>query len=201
MGVPETGRIVRDMAGGDRERLAVLLERIRPRVVLWAATHLTRSLRAKEDPEDLAQRILFKAYERIDSFEGRDEPAFFRWLWQIGRHEIIDLHRYYAAEKRRRDEMDARESALPLVPAEISTPSTRLRRTELLALIRQAVERLPEEMRDVFRLCKLEGLAPAEAAAEMGRSANAVRVLLCRTLARIRQILGDLGVSIDRSVA
>jgi len=195
MAFEETLRLVRKVVDGGGADLPALLERIRPRVVLWATSHLTASLRAREDPEDLAQRILCKIHERMVAFEGRDERAFFQWVWQIGRNEIIDLHRYYEAHKRG-EGVRGSESAMGRVAADASTPLSRVARREMADLVKRIVEDLPQEMRDVFRFCKLEGLAADAAGAEMGRTANAVRILLCRTLQRIRDALRARGISV-----
>jgi RNA polymerase sigma-70 factor (ECF subfamily) len=72
-------------------------------------------------------------------------------------------------------------------------PSAGLRREEQQALVRTALDRLPERDREILVLRYLEQLSTAEAAAVLGVSEGAVRVRLLRALRRLRDTLKALG--------
>ena len=203
MRTDETQRLLRRVLEERPDEAGALLERIRPRVVMWCGSHLTRSLRARIDPEDLAQRILFKVYERLIEFRGNGTRAFFQWVWQIGRNEIIDLHRFFSAERRAEDPAlggsdtfaasDRRRR--PGQAAAVPTPSKQASRQELLDQVTLVLTTLPDDMQAAFRYCRLEGMSAQEASAHLGdRSANAVRVLVCKAMKRIRDGLQGMGV-------
>src|SRR5262245_36725566 len=69
--------------GGDRERND-LLERLRPRIVLWAAARLSPAMRAKVEPDDVAQEVLMAAHRGLAGFQGTDHRAFLAWVFKIG---------------------------------------------------------------------------------------------------------------------
>jgi DNA-directed RNA polymerase specialized sigma24 family protein len=61
--------------------------------------------------------------------------------------------------------------------------------------VAEVLSELPEDMQTAFRLCRLEGRSAGDAGEEMGgRSANAVRVLVCKAMKRIRDGLKERGV-------
>jgi RNA polymerase sigma-70 factor (ECF subfamily) len=73
-----------------------------------------------------------------------------------------------------------------------STPSQRAARREQAVLLADALDRLPEQYREVLILHHLEGLSLVEAAGRLGRSVDSVKHLWTRALARLRRTLGGL---------
>ena len=67
-----------------------------------------------------------------------------------------------------------------------SSPSSRAARREQGVLLADALERLPEDYREVIVLRNLQGLSFPEVAARMGRSVGSVEKLWMRGLARLR---------------
>jgi RNA polymerase sigma-70 factor (ECF subfamily) len=168
---------------GDGPARNELFARLRPRLVLWAQTRLSRSLRARHDPEDVAQEILLALHRSVDSFEGDDPRAFRAWVFTIAENRIRDLADRAGALKRRTPE--------PRVASRTS-PSEVASRAELGERVRAAIERLRADYRDVIRLRRLEERETAEVARILGRSSNAVRILYCRALAALRDELGEI---------
>ncbi|MCZ6597797.1 MAG: RNA polymerase subunit sigma-70, partial [Planctomycetota bacterium] len=64
----ETQRILRDALQGGEAAREDLLERLRPRIVLWVSTRLSPELRARVDPEDIAQEVLLGLHRGLDAF-------------------------------------------------------------------------------------------------------------------------------------
>jgi RNA polymerase sigma factor (sigma-70 family) len=62
-------------------------------------------------------------------------------------------------------------------------------RKDRLALLEQALTKLSDDHREVVLLSKIEGLPAKEIAARMGRSENAVHLLLSRAIKRLGQEL------------
>ncbi len=75
--------------------------------------------------------------------------------------------------------------------APISSPSQQASRREQVVLLADALERLPEDYREVIVLRHLEGLPFAEVSRRMGRSLDSVEKLWVRGLARLRQVMGE----------
>lgn len=67
------------------------------------------------------------------------------------------------------------------------SPEHELERKQLLTLLVQAVQELPPECQEAFRLHKLEGLSHEEVARCMGISRNMVEKHMIRAMLYIRQ--------------
>ena len=63
---------------------------------------------------------------------------------------------------------------------------------ETVAEIEQAIDDLPEQCREVFRLTRLDGLSYQEAAEKLGISINTVRTQINRAMTKLRKSLGKL---------
>jgi RNA polymerase sigma-70 factor (ECF subfamily) len=178
--------LVRAVAGADAARNA-LLERVRPRLVLWAGARLSPALRAWVEPEDVAQDVLMDAHRRLDAFQGTEVRAFYAWLFKIAENRIRDLFDRQNAKKR--------QPVPPPLTFTQTSPSVRAARSETLARVLAAVESLPEDYRQVLQLRRLEEQDVEQVAQVMGRSENAVRILYCRALQALRESLRNAGVT------
>ena len=176
----ETQRTLRDALQGGEAAREDLLERLRPRIVLWVSTRLSPELRARVDPEDIAQEVLLGLHKGLDEFEDKGEGAFFGWMFRMAENRIRDVVDYHGAKKRQ-----------PAARAEQSqtSPSTAAARSEAFAQVQQVLSGLQEDYRRVIQLRRLEELEVPEVARLMERSENAVRVLYCRALQALRQAM------------
>jgi RNA polymerase sigma-70 factor (ECF subfamily) len=177
----QTQTLIRDALGGTDEEVGALLEHLRPRLVLWIATRMSKGLRAKVEPEDLAQDTLLAVHKALANFQGSSQRQFLAWFFRIAENRIRDQVSHFQAEKRQ---------VLP--PAHSftqSSPSTSATRTEQVTRVLAAMEGLSPEHRDVIRLRRLEERGTKEIAELMERSENAVRILYCRALKQLRGAL------------
>jgi RNA polymerase sigma-70 factor, ECF subfamily len=192
---PNTDDLLASAAAGDASARGRLLDRHRQRLRRMVAVRLDRRLSARLDPSDLVQDTLAEANRRLDEYL-RDRPLpFYPWLRQIAWNRMIDARRYHLRPGRTvgREEPAGlpAESALQLAERLMTgdAPSAGLRRKEQQALVRAALDRLPERDREVLALRYLEQLSTAEAAAVLGTSDGAVRVRVLRALRRLRELL------------
>ncbi len=169
--------------GAGDEPLNRLLERLRPRLVLWCASRMSPKLKQKVEPDDMAQDVMVRVNGSIGTFEGRDYPAFRGWLFTLAANAIRDAVKHHDAKKRQRP--DPRSFSQ-------TSPSERASRTEELARMRDAIGQLRPDDQEVIRLRCFEELAHAEVAERMGRTETAVRILYCRALKNLRNVVDDL---------
>jgi len=169
----------RDGDGPARERL---LEHLRPRILLWVAARLSRGLRGHVTPEDVAQEVLLSLHRGLASFRGEDPRSFYAWVFRIAENRIRDLAGHHNAKKRQRT---------PGIAVSQTTPATATMRAEAVLRVRAAIERLADDHRQVIQLRQLEEREVPEVAAIMERSDNAVRVLHCRALKALRQLMDE----------
>jgi RNA polymerase sigma-70 factor (ECF subfamily) len=167
---------------GDASARQMLLERLRPRIVLWVAARLSPELRARLEPEDVAQEVLLSLHRSLDSFDGEEIGRFYAWTFTIAENRIRDLVDHHGALKRR---------PVPGPAVSQTTPGTAAVRAEELERVRSALEQLGEDHRRVIQLRQLEGKSVPETAEILERSDNAVRVLHCRALKALRDLLRE----------
>jgi RNA polymerase sigma-70 factor (ECF subfamily) len=148
-------------------------------------------LRNKTEAEDAAQETAIKVYLNLHLFRG--ESQFRTWVLSIARNE--GLGRLRKVGNRREDSLDAEtdEQTGGYTPAILTSwrevPAEALERKELGALLRKAVEELPEIYRNVVMLRDIEEMDIRETAAVLGISDAAVKVRLHRARAMLQRHL------------
>lgn len=182
MPISDTFVLVEDARAGDPRARSELFDALRARIVLWAASKMSPALRAKVEPDDLAQEVLLAIHRDLDAFGGRDRRTFCAWVFRIAENRLRDLADHFGAAKRQ--EVEVPRSAQ-------TTPGTQAARNEAVRRLARAISALPDDHRRVVQLRRLEEREFGEIAAELGRSENAVRILYCRALKTLRAELGD----------
>lgn len=184
MGASDTFALFIEARGGDPSARGELLESLRARLVLWCASRMSAALRARMEPEDLAQETLLAVHRDFDAFAGQDRGTFYAWVFRIAENRIRDAADRVAAGKRQERE----------IPVEaVTTPGTAAARREAVLRLAAAIERLPDDHRRVVRMRRFEERSYAEIAAELGRTETAARIVYCRALKALRADLGESG--------
>jgi RNA polymerase sigma-70 factor (ECF subfamily) len=186
--------------GGDADALGTLLASYRGYLALLARLQTEGRLQAKVDASDVVQEACLEAYRDFPAFRGSTEKELLAWLRQVLSRNLSNLIRHYAGTQRRdvrlevRLDGDADESSSALeagLMAVGSSPSQQAGRREQVALLADAIQRLPDDQREAIILRTLRGLSFPEVAARMGRSTDAVEKLWARGLIRLRRDLGE----------
>ena len=166
---------------GDREAFTPLFDKHRRRLAVLVHYKLSERLRGSMEVDDIVQETFLAAARDLDSFQYRGPGSFMKWLAAIAGHLIIDEARYYGRARRSAD-FTVSEPVDSNTPSRIFAQSERVRR--LLARLNQ----LPEDYRQVILLAKVEGCSTVEIADKMGRSREAVSLMLHRALKRLREM-------------
>lgn len=148
-------------------------------------------LRNEADAEDAAQETVVKVFRNLHLFRG--DSQFRTWVLSIARNE--GLGRLRKTENRREDSLDAMvdSDAGDFTPAVLTSwrevPTEALERAELGALLRKAIDGLPEIYRNVVLLRDIEEMDVRETAGALGISEGAVKVRLHRARALLQREL------------
>ncbi|MDJ0973235.1 MAG: RNA polymerase sigma factor [Planctomycetota bacterium] len=181
----ETQLLVERAATGDEEAQGELLERLRPRLVLWCAGRMSKKLRAKVQPEDVAQEVLLalhKALPALDTSGGR--KAFLKWVFRVAENRVRDIAGHHGALKRK---------TVPPRSFAQTSPSLAAARAEMIGELRAALDELPEDYRTVIQLRRLEEREIDDVAAKMDRSPGATHTLYWRAVAALRDQMKKRG--------
>jgi RNA polymerase sigma-70 factor (ECF subfamily) len=148
-------------------------------------------LRNQAEAEDAAQETTIKVFRNLHLFRG--ESQFRTWVLSIARTE--GLGRIRKAESRREDSLEelTEGQSGDFTPAVLTSwseiPAAALERKELGAILRKAVEGLPEIYRNVVMLRDIEEMDVRETAVALGISEGAVKVRLHRARALLQRDL------------
>lgn len=186
--------LARRVRAGDEDAARLLFDRLRPRLRAYVRGKMPRSLRSKLGESDVIQSAYLAAFLNISEFEDRGEGSFARWVASILDHKLLDeVRRYVKTEKRSvsREERLRTTGAPSRARARGTSPSAAAIDAEERAQVERAMQRLSRDHRTVIRLVHDRGLKLEEAAAEMGRSSEAVRKLYGRAVIALGEKLAE----------
>ena len=150
---------------------------------LDAAYNLARWLmRNEQDAQDAVQEAYLRAFRFFPNFRGGDARA---WLLKIVRNSC------YSWMRANRPLQDAAEFDENLFAPDIRSPNPEevVLQNDSCTLVREALQKLPPNFREVIILRELEGLSYREIADVTGMPAGTVMSTLSRARGRLRQIL------------
>ena len=188
---------------GSGESLGELLDRHRNYLALLATPQLAGPGRKRCSESDIVQETFLEAHRDFAAFRGTTLPQFQAWLRRIlGNNILAFLERHVWAEKRDvRREQSLHTVAEGLACSAISleslvvgsgeSPSECAMRREDSLKLADAIASLPDDYREIIMLRTFQGLSFDEAAASMGRTAGALRMLWMRALESLRTRLDE----------
>jgi RNA polymerase sigma-70 factor (ECF subfamily) len=200
----DTDGLLHQAGGGDQRAIAQLLDRHRQRLGQMVAVRMDPRLARRVDPSDVVQETLAEAWQKLPDYL-RDRPLpFYPWLRQLAWQRLVDLYRrHIQAGKRTLTREQPMEMAIPdrsaiqladrLAASRSSSPSRQVLRRELRQRVRDALDRLPPNDRELLVLMYLEQLSAAEAGAVLGVSDKAVTMRHLRALDKLRRLLAEPG--------
>lgn len=199
--IPDTEQLVRLAAAGDSEARRQLLVRHRSRLKRVVAVRLDRRLSSRVDPSDVVQETLVRAAQRLPGYL-KDQPLpFYPWIRQLALEQVVHQHRLHLKAQGRsltREEEHAvalpDHSAIALamrLVANGSSPSRQMIRKELRSAVRQVLDQLSDQDREVLVLRYLEQLSTADAAAVLGLTESGVKSRQRRALERFCQLFEE----------
>jgi RNA polymerase sigma-70 factor (ECF subfamily) len=172
--------VVERVLAGDSSLFEILMRRYNQRLFRVARAILADDTEA----EDVMQEAYVRAFRELATFRG--EARFSTWLTRIACHEAL------ARARKWRRLVPIGVGVVgepPEPPSETTGPERDMENRELQAVLRDAVEVLPDPLRTVFCLREVEGLSTEQTADALGLSIENVRVRLHRAKRTLRQTL------------
>ena len=169
----------------DPEAFGLLYDRHSDRIYRY----VNARLRDRTMAEDVTAEVFFKALKGLGSYRP-EAGEFSAWLYRIAGNAVIDHIRARRVTVSLDEQMDRTDRALPVEQQVID-------RVEV-AHVWRAVGELTEAQRTAVLLRLEKDLPIAEIAGRMNRSEGAVKLLLHRGLAAVRERLADREISRGR---
>jgi RNA polymerase sigma-70 factor (ECF subfamily) len=180
--------------GGSAEALGLLLEQYRQYLLLVAQRELDPALRAKGGASDLVQETFLEAQRDFPQFAGSTEDELRAWLRRLLLNNLGTFTRSYRGTAKRAigrevnlGPTDSRPGLIDGLAGSGPTPSRLAMARELGEAMKNALDRLPDDYRQVILLRYEEGRSFEEVGRALGRSAEAVRKLWARAMERLRR--------------
>lgn len=163
-----------------------------------ARQHLRSRYQGKFDHSDIVQQSLLSAFAARDQFVGQTEAERLAWLRQILVHTVARATRGMLTQKRdinreRSIEADLNASSMRLrnfLASPDSTPSQVMVREENIRLVAEAIERLPDDQREVVELRYWSEMSIKQLSERLEKSPAAIAGLLHRGTKTLRLLLG-----------
>lgn len=171
--------VERIAARGDRAAFGRVFSYFGPRV----KGYLVRLGLDAAQAEELTQDVMVAVWRKAGSFDRR-QASVSTWIFRIARNRRIDVFR-----QERRAQLDAHDPAFQ--PASETAPDDAAQASEQEARVRQAMESLPPEQRELVREAFYEDRSHREIADRTGVPLGTVKSRLRLAMAKLKLRLDE----------
>lgn len=185
--------LVRLAQDGERTAFDILVRRYR-RFLIRQVLPLLRDI---NDAEDVVQEAFVSAYNAIPNFRG--DAAFSTWVYRIA----INSAKRYRLEAAQRfpimsdiAEADKIEGLMDESQMSLDTPESLLESSEMLRLINEVFDALPQEQQEALIMREFDGLSYEEIAENMHCPVGTVRSRVHRARDAISAALTRVAVGL-----
>jgi RNA polymerase sigma-70 factor (ECF subfamily) len=185
---------------GNADAVEQLLAKHREPIRRMIDLRLDPAIVQRLDASDVVQDVLIEANRRLQDYLKAPAMPFHLWLRHIAKDHIIDAHRrHHQAQKRgvNREQPIHRpawsdRSSLDLAGQLLDqdlTPASAAIQQELQNRLREAIEQLDEDDREVILMRHYEMLANQEVASSLGLTEAAASMRYLRAVRKLRDLL------------
>jgi len=171
--------LMEEVRNGRVEKLAVLFERHHVRLFNF----LLRLTGNRNMSEDLVQEVFCRILKYRATYRGTSK--FSLWMYQIARNTHIDYLR------KKKDELPLDEQWDEAISREL-TPSESVEQAHDIALVQEALSRLPLKKREILILSRFQNLKYREIAELLDCHIGTVKAHVHRAIKDLRKIYMDL---------
>ncbi|RCW51095.1 RNA polymerase sigma factor [Paenibacillus prosopidis] len=172
-------QLIREIKDGNVELYSELMRRYQ-RKILAFIFHMLKSAKLELLAEDLCSETFYKAYRSLHSFRELD-ASFSTWLYTIARNTVLSELR-----KQKSAHLSLDESGFEPIAALDAVPEQLVLRNERMAMVREAINNLPEKQRSALILREYDQLDYQEIANILGQTVSSVKSLLFRARASVK---------------
>lgn len=192
-----------------QDDLAAAFAENRQRLFALAEKRLNPILLKRMSAEDVLSETYVHAAKRLDYFSAHDDVPIYYKLRTILIQTISDIERHHLKAQGRDAYKELRvesgglsvegEGAQPEggvcvgeLPADITSPVSRVDRDERHAILRRALAAMPESDRAILVLRHFDGMGNSECAAALGIAEKAASIRYVRALERLQKKLVEV---------
>ena len=190
------------MSDFSQDRLAAAFAENRQRLLALAEKRLNPILLKRVSVEDVLSETYVNAAKRMDYFALHDDvPVYYKFrtiliqtIADIERRNLKAQGRDAYKEVEGQGAKDEGQAAAPFdnIPADITSPVSRVDRDERHAILRRALAAMPENDRAILVMRHFDGMGNAECAAALGLAEKAASIRYVRALERLQKKLVEV---------
>jgi RNA polymerase sigma-70 factor (ECF subfamily) len=135
--------------------------------------------------DDLVSEVFFEVWRKAANFEGRSQVS--TWLLGIARFKALS-----AARRRTEDQLS--EFAAEVIEDPSDNPETTLDKNDTSVVIRQCLQRLSQDHREIIDLVYYHEKSVEEVAAVVGIPCGTVKTRMFYARKRMAELLKDAGI-------
>jgi RNA polymerase sigma-70 factor (ECF subfamily) len=173
--------LIARIAGGDRLAMQVLFARHHVRVYRF----MLRLVRNEATAEDLISEVFLEVWRNAGKFEGRS--AVSTWMLSIARFKALS-----ALRKRTEDELD--EETAEQIEDQADDPEVSLAKKDKGALLRECLNALSAEHREVIDLVYYHEKSVEEVSSIVGVPAATVKTRMFYARKKLSELLKEQGI-------
>ena len=177
--------IILQVLAGDASRFEVLVRAYEKGVYNLAL----RMLKNEQDALDASQEAFFRAWRALEDFRG--DSKFSVWLYRMTSNICLDMLR--RASRRPEASLTDEEGGEADLPDPAADPHRALERREVRRAIREGLDRLEPEFRQVLLLREMDGLTYDEIGQVTGLEPGTVKSRIFRARRKLAAILTERG--------
>jgi RNA polymerase sigma-70 factor (ECF subfamily) len=196
---PQTSAWLSHLREGNTDVLAHLFAHYRPRLRQMLARRMDARVAARLDASDVLQEVYLDAARQLQSYLQAPGVPFYVWLRGLAWERLLNCQRQHLGTQCR----DAqRELHLPddssdwlaqQLLAPDRSPCEAALQAELRQRVREALNRLDPQDREVLLMRHLEGMSNNEVATALGLSPSGATMRYGRALRRLKAALAAFG--------
>ncbi|AFT67107.1 MAG: RNA polymerase sigma factor RpoE [Cycloclasticus pugetii] len=173
---------------GDKKAFDRLVIKYQQRIIQLVSRYISDASEA----QDVAQEAFIKTYKALPNFRG--DSAFYTWLYRIAvntaKNHLVSRARKSSDHTVDVNDAENFEGAFQL--KEGDTPEHLLLSEEIRSTIQQAINDLPDELRNAISYRELDGMSYEEIAQKMKCPVGTVRSRIFRAREAVDKILKPL---------
>jgi RNA polymerase sigma-70 factor (ECF subfamily) len=173
--------LIKRISEGDRLAMQVLFGRYQVRVYRFVLQLVKNTAQA----EDLISDVFLDVWRQADRFEGRSTVS--TWIFSIARFKALS-----AARKRKDAALD--EAFAEQIEDDADTPEVELQKKSKGALLRQCIDKLSTDHREILDLVYYHEKSVEDVATILGIPGNTVKTRMFYARQKLSEILRQAGV-------
>ena len=171
------------------------IEQYRDRLLAIISCRASERLKRQMPVEDILQETFLAAYKRLDYLNDKPEISLLVKLRNIVLQTIVDKERYYGADKRTPGKEvydnidDSQTNLLNRLADSITSPSKKVLRKERAVIVRQIIDDMPPQDKEIILMRHFEQMDYKDCAAILDISLDAVKMRYYRALKRLKSLI------------